>query len=206
LIRTQPLQAQAFAGETCTACGAPLTGGRCGACGFVLAADGALERHTGAFTVSPPVTRRGWLLGGIALGIALAWLAQVRWAREHPIDAAAPVKTAVVKAVRQAPVQQKVPPVVSDTVSQAEIMSVVLAHKPEVLGCVRGQRASDADIHGTLVMGWSVERDGTTRDVSAYTPEFGGAPVVSCLVRSIRSWKFPAHTAAQPQVRFPFKF
>jgi hypothetical protein len=109
--------------------------------------------------------------------------------------------------VRVAPVPPKVvPPVVSDTVSQAEIMSVVLAHKPEVLECVRAQKAADPHLHGTVVMGWSMARDGSAQDVAPHTSELADAPMTSCLVRTIQGWTFPAHSAAQPQVRFPFKF
>jgi len=95
---------------------------------------------------------------------------------------------------------------VPDQVSQSDIMQTVISHKPEIVECVRKQKAKDPEATGTLVMKWRIENSGSTSGVTPVTEEYKSAPIASCMSGLIKGWKFPKHKGAQDPINFPFKF
>jgi hypothetical protein len=95
---------------------------------------------------------------------------------------------------------------VPDQVSQGDIMQTVLAHRLEIVACVKLQKAKESDLSGTLVMRWMILTSGKTTSVSAQTEEFKNTYLASCMSDLIRTWMFPRHKQPQDPISFPFKF
>lgn len=90
-------------------------------------------------------------------------------------------------------------------VSSPQIMKVVQAHLGEVKACVERQKLKNPALTGKLVLRWVVQPDGTVTAVATQTDTAGSPELSGCLIRLIRSWKFPVST--QPTtVTFPFTF
>lgn len=86
-------------------------------------------------------------------------------------------------------------------------MKVVwLAHRPDIAECVKTQREKTPDAHGQLVMRWTVQTDGTTKDVTCLSEGLCSMYLESCLKGLIQSWTFPAHSIQGRPIDIPFSF
>ena len=97
-------------------------------------------------------------------------------------------------------------PSLPEKVSEAEILRVVLAHKPEILACVRQDAEAAPGEKRTLAMRWMIEPDGRTSGVAVATAGLEGSVVGGCLAGEISTWRFPRHRSPQPPIRFPFTY
>ncbi len=95
---------------------------------------------------------------------------------------------------------------VKDTLGQADVMEVVMSHKPELAKCVNDQHTKEPGVSGKLVMKWVIATSGAVTKVSVESEDFKSTYVAGCIGGLIKTWKFPkAKTAGDPVV-FPFKF
>jgi predicted Zn finger-like uncharacterized protein len=95
---------------------------------------------------------------------------------------------------------------VPDQLGQGDIMQTVVSHKPEIVDCVKKQKAKDSDSSGTLVMRWVIQPNGHTSNVTPVTDEFKSSYLASCMGGLIKGWQFPKHKQPQDPISFPFKF
>ena len=96
---------------------------------------------------------------------------------------------------------------VPDRLPKGDIMSVVLANKPSIVRCVNEQKARDPNLHGTLVMHWTIQTSGKTTGVNAVTDQFKSSYMATCLSGLVKSWSFPKHKYQPGEpVDFPFTF
>jgi len=96
---------------------------------------------------------------------------------------------------------------VPDRLPKGDIMSVVLANKPSIVRCVNEQKARDPNLHGTLVMHWTIQTSGKTTGVNAVTDQFRSSYMATCLTGLVKSWSFPKHKYQPGEpVDFPFTF
>jgi predicted Zn finger-like uncharacterized protein len=96
---------------------------------------------------------------------------------------------------------------VPDRLPKGDIMSVVLANKPSIVRCVNEQKARDGNLHGTLVMHWTIQTSGKTTGVNAVTDQFKSSYMATCLTGLVKSWSFPKHKYQPGEpVDFPFTF
>lgn len=100
------------------------------------------------------------------------------------------------------PVENDLP----DQLGKGDIMGVVAGHKDQIKQCVKEQKASDPDSSGSVVMAWSIAKDGSVSGVKCKTDEFRQDPIASCLSKQIGSWTFPKFKGAAMPIDFPFKF
>jgi hypothetical protein len=82
---------------------------------------------------------------------------------------------------------------VPDRLPKGDIMSVVLANKPSIVRCVNEQKARDGNLHGTLVMHWTIQTSGKTSGINAVTDQFKSSYMATCLTGLVKSWNFPKH-------------
>lgn len=103
-----------------------------------------------------------------------------------------------------------VPPAVGtpskESLSQADIMQVVLSQKPAIATCVKQYQEKNPGEHGTIVMKWTIRNDGRTTGVRCDTDDFAGSVLDKCLAGAIKTWQFPAYSGAPQTIPFPFKF
>ena len=96
---------------------------------------------------------------------------------------------------------------VPDRLPKGDIMSVVLANKPSIVRCVNEQKARDGNLHGTLVMHWTIQTSGKTTGINAVTDQFRSSYMATCLTGLVKSWTFPKHKYQPGEpVDFPFTF
>ncbi len=92
------------------------------------------------------------------------------------------------------------------SLGQADIMQVVIMHKPEILACVKEQNAKNPSLHGTLVLRWVIDKSGKVLSVTVMTEEFKQTPISSCLMAAVKRWTFLPHQQQGDPINFPFKF
>jgi hypothetical protein len=98
--------------------------------------------------------------------------------------------------------RQFLPPLLTPS----EIMKVVTAHEPAVAECVEKQRKQQPGLSGKLEMRWSVQADGSAREVSCLSGEQCSTYLAGCLTGLIQGWIFSARGGAAETVEFSFTF
>ncbi|WNG35830.1 adventurous gliding motility protein GltJ [Archangium violaceum] len=93
-----------------------------------------------------------------------------------------------------------------DKLGQSDIMQVVLANKPAIIKCVNEQKKKDPGLSGKLVMRWTIQTNGKTKNVSCQTSEFRSTYMASCISGLIKGWNFPKHRVQGEPIDFPFTF
>jgi hypothetical protein len=87
---------------------------------------------------------------------------------------------------------------VKETLTDQDVMQVVLKNKASLAGCKEG------GVSGRLVMQWTVLTSGKTTGVTVVSEEFKGTSVAKCLTGVIRGWTFPKHRTQREPIKFPF--
>jgi hypothetical protein len=95
---------------------------------------------------------------------------------------------------------------VKESLSQSDVMEIVLAHKPELAKCVSDQHTKEPGVSGLLKMKWSIQTNGATTKVSADSEEFKSTYLAGCIGGLIKGWKFPKSKNPGDPIVFPFKF
>lgn len=93
-----------------------------------------------------------------------------------------------------------------ESLSQSDIMEVVLTNKSGLAACVELQKQQMPGVSGKLIMKWTIRRDGSVTAVSVESKEFVNTPVARCVSALVATWKFPKHKRQHEPVTFPFKF
>jgi hypothetical protein len=93
-----------------------------------------------------------------------------------------------------------------ERLGQSDVMKVVLANKPAIVKCVNEQKKKDPSSSGKLVMRWTIQTNGKTKNVSVHSPEFAGTYMASCITGLVKGWTFPKHTKQGDPIEFPFTF
>ncbi|MFL5318878.1 MAG: adventurous gliding motility protein GltJ [Myxococcaceae bacterium] len=96
---------------------------------------------------------------------------------------------------------------VPDTISQSQVVEVVVGSKDSIKKCVLDQKAKNPAVSsGTIVMKWTVTQSGKASQVSCQSDQFKSEPIAGCLGGVIKGMSFPKHKSAQDPIVFPFKF
>jgi predicted Zn finger-like uncharacterized protein len=95
---------------------------------------------------------------------------------------------------------------VPESLGTAEIMQVVVDHKPTIMRCVEEQKKRDPSLTGPIVMSWTILASGKTTAISCASDEFKSTYMAQCLTGLIKMWQFPRHKVQGEPINFPFKF
>lgn len=91
------------------------------------------------------------------------------------------------------------------TVTPDEIKRVVAAHTGGMRACYERALGSSPKVSGKVVLGWRIEPNGSTSDVSVKSSTLKLPKAESCMQQQVQSWKFPP--ADGPVVlSYPFVF
>ncbi len=104
--------------------------------------------------------------------------------------------------VPPAPTAQELP----EALSRDDVLAVLLAHKDELVECVREQQARTPELHGTLMVRWNIRPAGATSGITVESSELEDTALARCARRRIGGWTFPAHRQQMGPVRVPFTF
>ncbi len=89
--------------------------------------------------------------------------------------------------------------------SPAQIRAVVIGHKGALQACYELEARTDPSLHGGVTVSWRVDASGAVTEADLVGSTLGNARVEGCVLRQVRSWRFPA-TGTGGQVTFPFAF
>lgn len=95
---------------------------------------------------------------------------------------------------------------IPDSLSQGDIMQVVISNKPSIARCVQEQKKTDPDLSGRMVVRWTILTSGRTSGVSVRSSEFKSTHMASCITGLIRGMRFPRHKQQGAPIDFPFTF
>ena len=109
-------------------------------------------------------------------------------------------------ATAQAYVPPEPTPSQPERLGQSDVMKVVLANKPAIVKCVNEQKKKDPSSSGKLVMRWTIQTNGKTKNVSVRSPEFARTYMASCITGQVKGWTFPRHAKQGEPIDFPFTF
>jgi hypothetical protein len=87
-----------------------------------------------------------------------------------------------------------------------QIRRVVVAHSGALRACYESEVQRNPSLKGGVTMQWNIEPGGTVTSASVAGSTINNARVEGCIVRQVKTWKFPA--ASQPTTvgAYPFKF
>lgn len=97
-------------------------------------------------------------------------------------------------------------PALPQTLSQAQVLQVVVANKAKVQRCVDEHRAQSQET-GRLVMRFSIATSGKVQEVEPVSPShLRDSDLARCLEAQIGDWSFPRHQQVGEPVVMPFAF
>jgi TonB family protein len=89
------------------------------------------------------------------------------------------------------------------TTDREAIHRVVQAHKSTIQFCYEKELAKKPDLAGRVTTRFSIDASGAVTEASVTDSTLGDANVEGCMLRQIKSWKFPAKATT---VTYPFRF
>jgi hypothetical protein len=76
----------------------------------------------------------------------------------------------------------------------------------DIKRCYEGELKKNPALSGTLVMHWTIEASGATRNVSVERDTLNNSVVAACIGALIARWHFPPPEGGSADVSFPFVF
>lgn len=100
----------------------------------------------------------------------------------------------------------EVPPADTDVLTAGVIRRVVRSRQGSVRRCYEQSLRAKEGVEGKISVAVVVEPTGTVSDVELLSPAFAGTVVGTCIVKSLRNWRFPAFKGEAQEVELPFVF
>ena len=92
------------------------------------------------------------------------------------------------------------------TLSKKAIAGVVKAHLGEVRACYERYLSSRGANTGQVVARWVIQRDGSVTSAASASDTLGESRTTDCILKSIRTWRFPKPDGGTVRVEYPFHF
>lgn len=87
-----------------------------------------------------------------------------------------------------------------------EVRSVVTAHAAEVRACYESEAQANANVGGVVRIAWDIEKSGVVSRAWVASSTLANASIEGCLVRTAKTWRFPASEVPTKVAGFPFHF
>ncbi len=91
----------------------------------------------------------------------------------------------------------------SNRLTEAQINFVIRRYKMQIKKCLDHQLKRDARISGKMLVGVIVKPSGKVGDVRIHTEKFRGTYLEECMLKRVKTWRFPAFTGEAYEVTFP---
>lgn len=96
---------------------------------------------------------------------------------------------------------------VTGTIDREAIRRVILKNKRQIKACYDRALNRNRDLYGKLVIEWHIEEKGVVTKARVKSNSLGSKSVGNCIVRRLRTWRFPEPPKDQvAQVAYPFVF
>ncbi len=90
-----------------------------------------------------------------------------------------------------------------EQLDDVEVLSVLKRHKRHVMACLTQQKKADPGVRGKLTVKFVIQRSGRTKKVRVLPSKFASKVVGRCLIKSVKTWKFPRFRGRPIPVDFP---
>lgn len=97
-------------------------------------------------------------------------------------------------------------PTTRGSLSVEQIRRVVMAHAGALRACYEAEAQRNPGLHGGVTATWTIEASGAVSNASVASSTLGNPRVEGCVVRQIKTWRFPSGDAATQVASYPFKF
>lgn len=87
-----------------------------------------------------------------------------------------------------------------------QIRRVVMAHQGALRACYESEAQRNPNLRGGITLQWSIEPGGSVSSASVVQSSLGNPRVEGCVLRQVKSWRFPQADASSKVDAYPFKF
>ncbi|MEO1175381.1 MAG: AgmX/PglI C-terminal domain-containing protein, partial [Myxococcota bacterium] len=92
------------------------------------------------------------------------------------------------------------------TLSRDEIQKVINKNIGQIQRCYERELTKNASLSGKVTIQWTVGTSGSVTTASQKKSSLPSTDAVNCMIRSIKSWRFPAPRGGPAIVTYPFAF
>jgi hypothetical protein len=90
--------------------------------------------------------------------------------------------------------------------SPEQVRRVVMGRIGAVRACYEGEAQKNPGLKGGVTIAWSIEPGGSVTSASLAGTTLNNPRVEGCVLRQVRTWRFPSSDAPTTVAGFPFKF
>jgi hypothetical protein len=90
--------------------------------------------------------------------------------------------------------------------SPEQVRRVVIAHLGAVRACYESEAQRNPGLKGGVTVQWQIDPSGSVTGASVGASSLSNPRVEGCVVRQVKSWRFPSSDAPTTVGGFPFKF
>jgi hypothetical protein len=97
-------------------------------------------------------------------------------------------------------------PAAAGGLSQDQVRRVVLAHTGALRACYETEAQKNPGLKGGVTVAWQIDASGSVSSASIASSTLSNPRVEGCIVRQVRSWRFPASESTTTVASYPFRF
>jgi hypothetical protein len=90
--------------------------------------------------------------------------------------------------------------------SLEQVRRVVLAHIGALRACYETEVQKNPSLKGGVTLAWQIDSSGSVSSAQVASSTLANPRVEGCMVRQVRSWRFPAADQPTPVSSYPFRF
>ncbi len=90
--------------------------------------------------------------------------------------------------------------------SAEQIQRVVVRHEGALRACYDTELTRDANVRGGVTIAWTISADGAVGNASVASSTINSVRVERCVLRQVKSWRFPESEASTTITAYPFVF
>ena len=90
--------------------------------------------------------------------------------------------------------------------SAEQIRRVVVRHEGALRACYDTELTRDANVRGGVTIAWTISADGAVGNASVAGSTITNVRVERCVLRQVKSWRFPESEASTTITAYPFVF
>ncbi|MBX7102408.1 MAG: AgmX/PglI C-terminal domain-containing protein, partial [Myxococcaceae bacterium] len=95
---------------------------------------------------------------------------------------------------------------VQGTIDREAVAKVINSHLAEVSACYERALLKEAGLQGKIVLEWNISTVGQVTTARTKSSSMKSAAVESCILASLKTWKFPPAKGAGVVISYPFLF
>ena len=92
------------------------------------------------------------------------------------------------------------------SIDRNAVAKVINSHFQEVRSCYERALLKEPGLSGKAVLEWTISISGNVTTVRTKTSSLRNAAVESCILRAIKTWKFPPAKGGSVIITYPFLF